>query len=235
MRARTDVEAANQTWNHTKIRLLIDGEILRDDQEIEAPSAYEIRQRALDGGDHYDQLLDVIQLQQAVSLIADDEVREAMQLRMDEYADEWEIELRLQSNRSGRNLLDRGCELVRRNERGTASRRRLESDAKRERFDQPRCWQCRNHTVTTAGDKCDTCTNPPAKRGRPEGTIVPVAKRGLKWLIATQQNADNHMPGGREEKDHTMLRGDMDKPAWIDGYVNLGNGGRSRIEHKNAD
>lgn len=189
------VLSLDQPWSLTKIKLLIDGAVIVGDDLHTGLTAYEQRQKALDGfGEPSELCLEWAQLEVAIRGIKDDEVRHAMMLRIHTGADEYAIEQFLKSKRSGLNLLDRGCELIRRDQNTKRAQKRGGMEG------SPVCWRCIKRTVDRPGEECAECMSsvPSKPSGRPQGSGDPVEEWDLDRLIRTQHDPnDQFIPGRR--------------------------------------
>lgn len=194
-RALDTVEGLDRRWSATKIRLLIDGVCLNDDDEmLIAESVYQQRIRCLDGfEDPGEGVLEHAQMVKAIQTIRDADVRHAMLLKVYAGCDEYEIEFFLQSKRAGHHLIDRGCELVRRHEKGAHARKAAQKSIEDA---QVVCWRCMRNPVEDPGAQCEECSEKKLP-GRPQGTVTPVDEWSLEKLVETQETADDHIPGSR--------------------------------------
>lgn len=167
----SEITNLDTPWSADKIRILLFGEARvtvtdvtgRDfDIQAEGPTAYEMRCMAYDGGDP-DTILESAQLDMAVRFIRDEAVRSAMTLRSHAWADPDHVGSLLGDARPGYRLIQRGMDLVRREERTRHSRRvsmgRAGSD--------PVCWRCMAEKVAQPGDECGCAPNkrPAYQRG----------------------------------------------------------------------
>jgi hypothetical protein len=198
--AKDTVAGQDSPWSYQKVRLLLDGEFLREDEDVVfSQTAYDMRRRAMDGYGLTDSAIEAIQLIRTIKKIKDVEVRQAMILRVVLGWDEYEIQLHLGSRRAGHHLLDRGSELVRRIEKTEWNAGK--SARERERV----CWRCMRNTVERGGEECEDCPGEePVRRGRGNPNfqsqqgerLVPVSEWSLDKLIETQDLDDYlHMPG----------------------------------------
>lgn len=192
------VEGLDRPWDERRIKLLVDGYCAVGDELHTETSAFELRTRALGGGD-LDLVLDHAQLVRAIRSIRDKTVRNAMLLRVFTGEDEYEIQLLLSSRRAGHHLLSRGRELVRRYEGGqhASKRRKL-----RGLGDGPVCWRCMNALVERPGDECDEFCEPKRRAGRPGGLEgrkdAPVEDMTLDELVATQDEPESYKKWNRK-------------------------------------
>ncbi len=164
-----DIYKADQSWNRRKVSILVNGDWEDEDGALHVErSAYELRLAAIDSHDSpCDLIIEAAQLDKVIlRAISDWECRIAMLLRTRGGYDEYEIQELLKSKRPGYQLLRKGIDLVRRQQRGEHNTLLRVRAAKGE-SDTPVCWRCLSEPVSRPGDDCG-CTNPvERKRGKP--------------------------------------------------------------------
>lgn len=192
---------ADHPWSAEKIRILVDGEVLhiaedsagRQHEAVsEGDTAYEQRMRCYDGDDPAN-IIEAAQLDRSIRRINDRAVRAAMQMRTLLGEDEYTIERYVNDERKrpGHRLVERGCELVRRIERGDhqlKTRVRVASG----QGEAPVCWRCLKVEVTRIGMDCgEDC--PGLKIPGKTGKRRKLEELTLEELVATQE--EGTVPG----------------------------------------
>lgn len=155
-----DIKQLDQPWHKGKVEMLINGETMavvtdatgrQYDEPHTGRSAYDQRSAALDNG-NVDDILEPLQLDIAIRTIRDPHVRNAMLLRTRGFGfngDDYELSRAVGSHKSDRHLIERGIELVRRNERGRSVER------SGNRVGSAVCWKCMDRPAMP-GELCES-------------------------------------------------------------------------------
>lgn len=191
-----DVELADITWSREYVAGLIEGESSVEGENGDVlirprDTAFEMRQKALDGYAGVESVLDGIQLQQAIARIPDIEARAMMAASVTMGLTRWwsaedilnSAGLRTTS-RAGRRVWDKGISAIAKGERS----RRVAKPA------DPVCWRCMKSPVVRAGEECG-CADKPG----PGVKIKRTEDMSLSELIATQSEPVHYnraIPGG---------------------------------------
>jgi hypothetical protein len=224
-----DLRSLDRPWSLDKIRLLLHGEVEVDGDLWTGQSAYELRCRSEQGGDFAELMCDVAQLDLAIrrGIQRDHEVRVAMLLATRGGHLENEVEDLLGSKRPGYAMLERGAELVRRQQSGEYSRLRRVRAHKGE-SDQPVCWKCLKVDVPRPGDYCG-CIEREQKSKRshtgPGSTYDPTSQpdpssmseeaRAAEIALLTATQDRGPIPGGEHFRKRVQLIGHLHDPEDI--------------------
>jgi hypothetical protein len=245
-----EVQALDRPWGAEKIRIFLWGDAVVSaldldgkvyDLPVEGQTLFEMRCRAYDSGES-DMILEPAQFEMAARTVRDRVTQSLLLLKArtglwhggncisDHAAD------LMGDKRAGRNLLNRGADLIRREER---TRHTIRINMGRA-GDSPVCWRCMKERVSTAGDDCgcDPDGRPARQRGllrgtrykghlknpydpsvRPSPRLMTQEERDaeIAHLVDTQE--DDQGPGGEMYRKHVVPYGSDPDEITAKSYV----------------